>query len=154
MSSDIHDLINKTQNARMRIRLLAIAHFLEGKNRTEIAQFLKVSRTSVNKWVQSYLDSGIDGLNEKAHTGRPSALNPKQLEEIRQFVIQNALKKDGGRLQGYDIKEFISSKFGVHLQKSRVYQILHELDLSWITTRSMHPKNKEEAQESFKKIRK
>ncbi|PTP18423.1 hypothetical protein CWO07_25070, partial [Vibrio splendidus] len=30
--------------------------------------------------------------------------------------------------------------------------LLHELNLSWITTRSKHPKQSEEAQESFKKI--
>ncbi|MFT6992944.1 MAG: DNA-binding NarL/FixJ family response regulator [Paraglaciecola sp.] len=41
-------------NARKRIRLLAIFHFLEGKNRTEIALSLKVSRRSVNTWVSNY----------------------------------------------------------------------------------------------------
>jgi DNA-binding transcriptional regulator LsrR (DeoR family) len=31
----------------LRIRLLAVSHFKDGKNRTQIANFLKVSRTSV-----------------------------------------------------------------------------------------------------------
>ncbi|WP_424416711.1 helix-turn-helix domain-containing protein [Oceanisphaera sp.] len=38
----------------MRLRLLAVSHFVDGKNRTQIAAFLKVSRNSVNNWVKSY----------------------------------------------------------------------------------------------------
>lgn len=73
-------LINSTSNVRLRIRYLAVSHFLEGKSRTEIAQFLKVSRTSVNKWVKAYLDFGLEGLQEKAHTGRPHRLTKQQFE--------------------------------------------------------------------------
>ncbi len=46
----------------MKMRLLALAHFQEGCSRTEIAKYLKVSRTSVNKWVQVFLKEGLDGL--------------------------------------------------------------------------------------------
>ncbi len=49
--SSIRQLAHKTTNARLRIRYLAIMHFLEGKSRTEMAQYLKVSRRSVNVWV-------------------------------------------------------------------------------------------------------
>ncbi|WP_424141072.1 helix-turn-helix domain-containing protein, partial [Psychromonas aquatilis] len=42
----------------MKMRLLALAHFQDGHSRTQIAQFLKVSRTSVNKWVSIYLSEG------------------------------------------------------------------------------------------------
>ncbi|WP_373415602.1 helix-turn-helix domain-containing protein [Vibrio parahaemolyticus] len=31
------------------MRLLALAHFKDGHSRTQIASFLKISRTSVNK---------------------------------------------------------------------------------------------------------
>ncbi len=47
MTQSISQLIAVTNNGRLRIRLLAISHFLDGKNRTQIANFLKVSRTSV-----------------------------------------------------------------------------------------------------------
>ncbi|WP_424022290.1 helix-turn-helix domain-containing protein, partial [Oceanisphaera pacifica] len=56
----------------MKMRLLALAHFQDGKSRTQIAQFLKVSRTSVNKWVSAYLNEGLSGLQEKPRPGRPS----------------------------------------------------------------------------------
>ncbi|HCE1908325.1 helix-turn-helix domain-containing protein [Vibrio parahaemolyticus] len=35
--------------------ILSLAQFKDGHSRTQIAKFLKVSRTSVNKWVQTFL---------------------------------------------------------------------------------------------------
>ncbi|MGX9418011.1 helix-turn-helix domain-containing protein [Vibrio sp. WJH972] len=49
----------------MRLKFLALAHFYEGHSRFEIARFLKVSRTSVNKWITQYHQEGIDGLIDK-----------------------------------------------------------------------------------------
>lgn len=59
MSHDFQKLIQSTSNARMRIRLLAVSHFSDGKSRTEIAKFLKVSRVSAKKEVKAYLDFGL-----------------------------------------------------------------------------------------------
>jgi len=79
MDHNLSQLIASTSNARMRIRLLAISHFADGKNRTEIANFLKVSCASVNKWVTQYLNDCLEGLIEKPHPGRPSLLSEIQL---------------------------------------------------------------------------
>lgn len=152
MNSDLSKLIGATSNARLRLRLLAVSHFIDGKNRTEIASFLKVSRLSVNKWIKAYLDFGVEGLVEKPHTGRPSRLTIEQKKHLKEYVTSNAIKPEGGRLQGSDITQFILDEFDISYQLSGVYRLLHELNLSWITTRSKHPKQSEEAQESFKKI--
>jgi DNA-binding transcriptional regulator LsrR (DeoR family) len=50
------------KNARKRMRLLALSLFLQCKNRTSVAEQLKISRTSVNTWVSNYLASGLEGL--------------------------------------------------------------------------------------------
>jgi len=152
MSHNFTELINATTNARQRLKLLAVSHFLEGKSRTDIAAFLKVSRRSVNIWIKAYLDSGLRGLEVKPRSGRPHRLTPEQLANIKQYVIDNAIKSDGGRLQGKDIKEYIEATFGVTYQKTNIYHLLNKLNLSWITTRSKHPKQSEEVQASFKKI--
>lgn len=81
-----------------------------------MSQYLKVSRTSVNRWIQSYLTQGISGL------------------------------------KGRDVKCYILAEFSVEYKNSNIYKLLHALNLSWITTRSKHPKQSIEAQENFKKI--
>lgn len=152
MSLDLKQIIRTTSNARMRTRLLAVSHFIDGKSRYQIADFLKVSRTSVNKWISQYLNSGIDGLYEKQHTGRPSQLSLEQLALLKQFIVDNAAKPGGGRLQGADIIDYIQNEFNVVYSLSGVYKLLRKIDIVWITTRSKHPKHSIEAQESFKKI--
>lgn len=152
MNHDFSALINATSNARHRLKLLAVSHFIEGKNRTEIASFLKVSRRSVNIWIKTYLEQGVAGLNAKSPTGRPSKLTPEQLAKVKLYVVENAIKPEGGRLQGKDVQKFIEKEFDVTYQKTNIYQLMHKLNLSWITTRSKHPKQSIEAQEAFKKI--
>ncbi|MEL0629521.1 helix-turn-helix domain-containing protein [Psychromonas aquatilis] len=132
MSHNFTELINATTNARQRLKLLAVSHFLEGKSRTDIAAFLKVSRRSVNIWIKAYLHSGLPGLEVKPRSGRPHRLTPEQLANIKQYVIDNAIKSDGGRLQGKDIKEYIETTFGVTYQKTNIYHLLNKLNLSWI----------------------
>ncbi|MEL0661075.1 helix-turn-helix domain-containing protein, partial [Psychromonas arctica] len=75
--------------------------------------FLKVSRRSVNIWIKAYLHFGLTGLEVKPRSGRPHRLTPEQLANIKQYVIDNAIKLEGDRLQGKDIKEYIETTFGV-----------------------------------------
>ena len=71
-------LSNKVKDHRMRLRLLAVAHFKAGKNRTMVARTLNVSRRMVNEWVANYLKGGIHALESKKPSGRPSLLTEQQ----------------------------------------------------------------------------
>ena len=152
MDINFPQLIRSTSNARLRIRYLAISHFEDGMSRTEIARVVKVSRTSVNTWVATYQQFGLDALAGKHHPGRPCSLSQKQLEQFRKYVTESAIKPDGGRLQGADLVAYIEEQFNVKYGVHNIYRLLHKLGLNWITTRSKHPKQSEEAQEAFKKI--
>ncbi|WP_051957183.1 helix-turn-helix domain-containing protein [Vibrio vulnificus] len=85
---DFKKLASQQKSIQMNMQLLALAHFKDGHSRTKIAKFLKVSRTSVNKWVQTFLEEGLEegleGLQEKPRTGRPAFLNAEQ----RDVVVQ------------------------------------------------------------------
>ncbi|EGR0670148.1 helix-turn-helix domain-containing protein [Vibrio vulnificus] len=69
---DFKKLANQQKSIQMKMRLLALAHCKDGHSRTQMAKFLKVSRTSVNKWVQTFLEEGLEGLQEKPRTSRPA----------------------------------------------------------------------------------
>ena len=70
---DFKKLASQQKSIQMKMRLLALSHFQDGHSRTQIAQFLKVSRTSVNKWVRLFLEEGLAGLEEKPRSGRATA---------------------------------------------------------------------------------
>ncbi len=65
---DFKKLASQQKSIQMKMRLLTLAHFKDGHSRTQMAKFLKVSRTSVNQWVQTFLE----GLQEKPRTGWPA----------------------------------------------------------------------------------
>lgn len=150
--TDFKSLIRKEKNARMRTRLMALAHIQDGVTKTQTAKFLKVSRGAVNKWAQQFINNGIDGLKEKPRSGRPSALSEEQLLQLKEYVIANSIKPTGGRLKGTHLVDYINQEFNVLYSVDNVYRLLHQLGFSWITSRSKHPKQDVVAQDTFKKI--
>ena len=145
-------LVKSEKSARKRMRYLALLHFTEGHSRTAIATMLKVSRTSVNKWVTTYLSQGLSGLDDKPNPGRPPQLSLAHQASLKAFVQQRSLSEQGGRLMAKDLSHFIQSEFGVTFKQANIYRLLHQLGFSWITTRSRHPKQSEAVQEAFKKL--
>ncbi|HAS6349500.1 TPA: hypothetical protein I7241_16315 [Vibrio vulnificus] len=66
---DFKKLASQQKSIQMKMRLLAFAHFKDRRFRTQIAKFLKVKRTSVNNWVQTFLEEELEGLKEKPRAG-------------------------------------------------------------------------------------
>lgn len=70
---------------------------------------------------------------------------------MAKFIEERSKSGKGGRLFGEDIVKFIKDNFNQTYSLSSAYNIMHELDFVWITSRSIHPKCDKEAQEEFKK---
>jgi transposase len=149
---DFTKLAKNETNARRKMRYLALANFKDGLSRTEIASALKVSRTSVNHWVSNFLANGLNALTDLHNPGRPSGLTPKQKEQIGKYIEQYSESNKGGRLQGADIQRYILENFTIDYEISNIYRLLRELNFSWITSRSKHPKQSQHAQDVFKKL--
>lgn len=124
---DFMKLIRQEKNARMRLKLLALLHFHEGKSRYQISDYLKVSRTSVNKWVSSYLSYGLEGLKDKKHCGRPAALTSEQLKQLSVFIKHRTTNYENEKLHGSEIQTYILDNFGVSYEISNIYRILERL---------------------------
>ena len=148
----LKQLSAREKDPRLKIRYLALHHFSLGENRTQIAKYLGVTRTSVNRWVSSYLSNELDGLISKKSSGRPHRLSDQQKSNLQTYIIENAVKNNGGRLIAEDIRVYIQDVFNVQYTQRNIYHLLQDLGFSWITSRSKHPKQSEEAQEAFKKI--
>ncbi|GAB5540185.1 MAG: hypothetical protein Salg2KO_22880 [Salibacteraceae bacterium] len=148
---DFKSLSRQERNAAKRIRLLALAHFKEGMNRSRIALTLKVSRRSVNNWVSAFLENGLAGLDARPPPGRPPSLTPEQRTRLSRYVEFQSQSDKGGRLTGEAIREWIASELGIEYKLSNVYRLLHEMGFSWLSSRSRHPRQSEQAQEEFKK---
>ncbi len=78
---DFKKLASQQRSIQMKMRLLALEHFKDGHSRTQISNYLKVSRTSVNKWVR-FFEEGLKVLHEKPRMGRPPFLDSAQREQL------------------------------------------------------------------------
>jgi transposase len=145
-------LAKQETNARKKMRYLALAHFKDGLSRAAIADALKISRTSINKWVSSFLNEGLESLDDVRNSGRPSGLSSHQKKILCHYIETHSELSQGGRLQGADIQNYISTHFSIEYEISNIYRLLRELNFSWITSRSKHPKQSQEAQDVFKKL--
>jgi transposase len=144
-------LSNKVKDHRMRMRLLAVAHFKAGKNRAEVARTLNVSRRMVNEWVAKYLKGGISALESKKPSGRPCLLTEQQKVALIDYIEKQSHSCKGGRLNGEMLQSYIQQVFAVNYHQNSIYNLLKSLGISWTTSRSKHPKQSKEAQENFKK---
>ncbi|EPB6520280.1 helix-turn-helix domain-containing protein [Vibrio parahaemolyticus] len=66
-----------------------------------MVKFLKVSRTSINKWVQTFFEEGPEGLQEKPRTGRPPFLTSEQREQLSHVGRTSRRRCNGWRRMAY-----------------------------------------------------
>lgn len=79
--------IKARKQNRCRILLLAT----EGKSQYEIADILRMSRTTVNEICQRYAKGGLENaLNEKPRPGAPNIFNGKQKVKITALACSKA----------------------------------------------------------------
>jgi transposase len=64
------------------IRAKIILKLADNQWPKEISEALGVSRGTVYKWKERYLMEGIDGLNNKPKSGRPSTLDEKKIKQV------------------------------------------------------------------------
>ncbi|SUI78333.1 Transposase and inactivated derivatives [Shewanella baltica] len=88
---NIAALVKSEKSARKRMRYLALLNFSEGHSRTAITSMLRVSRTSVNRWISTYLAQGLSGLDDTPNPGRPSILSTAQQAKLKMFVQHQSL---------------------------------------------------------------
>jgi|SRR5215813_7682828 len=150
-SFDFLPYIKREQNGRMRTRFLALQSLLDGKTVFDICDNLKIARNRVRTWANKFIEFGIDGLKELPGRGRKSKLSAQQKIAVADFIEERSRCSKGGRLFGEDVRRFIMDNFGHQYNSRYIYEIIHELNFSWVTSRSISPKCDKAAQEEFKK---
>ena len=101
--------------------------------------------------MSNYLSSAIEGLEAKKAQGRPCPLSIKQRAQLFEYIDKRSRSHQGGRLTGETIRLYIAEQFQITYYPNAIYKLLHLLGFSWITSRSMHPKQSQAAQDEFKK---
>lgn len=149
--AELNRLIRTESHALRRDRYRAVLLALEGGEAVEIAQVIGRARRSVQDWVYSYRDGGIDALQPARRKGASPKL-PRHLEDaVRARIDAGATSADGVcTLRGRDIIRILEQEFGVKHTLGSIYGVLNRLGYSCLRPRPRHEKNDPAAMEQFR----
>ncbi len=133
------------------IRILALAKKQEGWAVKHIAYMTRKTEHTIHRWVKRYEAGGLEALFE-IRTGRGRKPKIKvTLSTIKEEIQVLGSNKKGGRIVAEEVRQMLKEKHGVEYSLSATYYLLHRLNFSWISVRSVHPKSQPIEQETFKK---
>jgi len=139
------------KNVRIKERILAIIHVMEGKNCTEVGAILKRDRNTIQLWVKSYNREGFKGLKPIQSPGKPSSLTKEQLNELKADIQKNPreLGYEFSNWTGKTAAMHVKNKFGVQLKVRRIISLLHALGVTLQRPRHKLIKADPKAQATF-----
>lgn len=152
-AADLRAFAGKSNDGAQVRRVLALALVLEGRSRGEAAEQNGMDRQTLRDWVHRYNEAGLEGLADRARSGRPASLTQAEEEEVAAWVEEGAdLARDGVvRFRRVDLRDRIAGQFGVYLHASSVGKLLRRLGYRRLSARPLHPQTDLDAQETFKK---
>ena len=148
---DFFQLAKREPHPRTRIRLLALENLQQGKTKREIIHTFHITFPTLREWLLRFISEGVEGLRERPGKGRKKKLPSDQEEEFRKQVEALQELREGGRIRAQDVQVLLKEKFCVDHALPSVYHVLERCGLSWISSRSKHPKSDPQTQEDFKK---
>jgi len=74
-AGDLRAAAKRSADARQASRILAIAMVLDGFSREEAARLCGMDRQTLRDWVHRYNEAGLEGLADRARSGRPASLS-------------------------------------------------------------------------------
>ena len=142
------------KDGRAVVRMLAIAHALDGLGRSVAARLAGLERQALRDAVVRYNAEGISGLYDRARSGRPAWLSADEHSKLKEIILERPdLQRN--RCVEWTLpvlcEEVIAGRFGKTLHPASLSRIVRGLGLSRQKTRPRHPKSDEKAQVAFKK---
>lgn len=113
-------------------RAKAVLSYIQGKKVIALSEELDVTRGSINRWLQWYDVSGVDGLRTRPIPGAAPRLDDAQKAELV-AVIEAGPQAAGftsGMWTGPMVGDLIRSRFGVEYHSHHVPRLLHQLGFS------------------------
>jgi transposase len=147
----LETLYRKESRARLKERLLLILKVEgEGMIPARVAKELHRSRSWTSDWLARYSKEGIDGLENRSKSGRPSKLPEGIAIKIRKKLKE---RKQGWTTQ--QVNEMIIKEGNVHYHQIYIYSLLHRWGFKQKVPRKIHVNTaSKEEKNQFKKEQK
>lgn len=124
--------LNQQQYIRRRLKAIRLLH--QGNSRIEVCQQVGCSYDTLTSWLRKYLQDGLKALVSPIRHQKPSRLKLEQQQQLKEMILTQRPTDYGIERQmwtGAILSEVIARRFEVKLKDSRIYELLHELGLSY-----------------------
>lgn len=151
-ASDLRREAAQVKDARASRRMLALAHVLDGRSRTEAAQSCGMDRQTLRDWVHRYNAEGLAGLVDRPLSGRPARLSAEQMRELAVIVETGPDPSTDKvvRWRRIDLCNVVDQRFGIRVAERTMSAILHRLGFARLSVRPRHPQADGEAQAVYR----
>lgn len=96
---------------RDRIQIVRLA--CRNRPHKEIAADLAITPRTVQRWLNAYLEGGLDGIRPRKAPGKPGKIPAELADEVKRWVIEGPAK------QGLDRANWTHEELADHLLKAR-----------------------------------
>lgn len=151
---DFKLMMMRESHGRNRVRLLAMHHLQLGKSLKYVSNIVGVHWKTVQSWLKRFRVSEFPGLFESPRSGAPRKITGEAETWLSEKICTLSEAKTGGQITGKELQQLLLKEHGVSCALKTIYNKLHQLNYSWITSRSMHPKSSAKVQEDYKKTSK
>ena len=148
---DFSGLIKEEKHQGVRKRLLAMLYLQRDPSITDAAASVGASWKTVQSWLSNFRAYGLEGLYDKYRSGRNRSLSESQLKELESYLVSASEDTSGGVMTAQAILNYARDELSCNCSLPTMYRALHDLNFSWISCRSVHPKTDPKAQEAYKK---
>jgi transposase len=111
--TQLEEVLRTTAEAKLRHRVQIVLMAHRGRKHPDIAADTGTSHRSVTRWLNTYLEKGLDGLRPRKAKGAKPKLTADLAPVIRQWVI------DGPAEQGLDRANWTYPELADHLLKTK-----------------------------------
>ena len=131
---ELETLYRKESRAGLKERLLLVLKVEgDGMIAARVAKELHRSRTWTSDWLARYHNEGIDGLENRPKSGRPSKLSEEVAVKVRKKLKE---RKQGWTTQ--QVNEMIVKEGNVHYHQIYIYTLLHKWGFKQKVPRKVH----------------
>jgi transposase len=110
-ASELERVFKETTDRKLRDRVQIVLMAYRGRPREQITDDLGVNRRTVQRWLNAYLDQGLEGLVPRKAPGAPARVPEALAEEIKHWVIE------GPTSQGLDRANWTHEELAAHVGK-------------------------------------
>jgi transposase len=130
-AESLEQVLRTTPDAKLRHRVQIVLMAHRGRRHPEIATDTGTSQRSVQRWLNAYLDGGLDRLRPRKAKGAVPKLTDGLAPTLRQWVLDGPAKQglDRANWTYAELAEHLYRTHGIRASRSAMPRFCRKLDI-------------------------